>query len=193
FPVSSIQGTVWVTTKELVEYWFNDSILNNNANLDESKAYAVRGVNKEEPLNLGWLLLEVKNISNEDSFFANNEVFEWVKKIVIVSENLFSYIVNDNLEVRTSVRISSETGTAVEGALFTYEAIPRGTLIGFEIGIDTSKNDITIVDDLLNTVSPYFKIMGIGGMGTKGFGRLDLVNTNNQMPNEEQKGANAND
>ena len=50
---------------------------------------------------------------------------------MIVSDKLFSHIVNDNLEVLTSLRIDPETGSAAEGALFTYEAIPRVTILLF--------------------------------------------------------------
>jgi len=41
---------------------------------------------------------------------------------------LFGHVVNNNLEVRTSTAISPITGASVEGALFTYEAIPRATI-----------------------------------------------------------------
>ena len=54
-------------------------------------------------------------------------------RVVLVSDGLFSQIVNSNLEVRTSVAINPETGAAEEGALFTYEAIPRATVLWMDV------------------------------------------------------------
>ncbi len=185
FPVSSIQGTIWITTKELLEYWFGEIKDKSREKIkipDEigNEAYAIKGiVDTNKPLNLGWLLLEVENAENGKEILLPLEMDNWVKRIVVVSDKLFSHIVNDNLEVRTSVRINPDTGAVAEGALFTYEAIPRGTVLGFEIGLDRimagnrrlpEKIDSMIID----AVSDYFKYIGIGGMGTKGFGRLEI-------------------
>ena len=57
-------------------------------------------------------------------------------RIVLVSDKLFPQIVNSNLEVRTSVAINPATGAAEEGALFTYEALPRTTFLWFDVVVD---------------------------------------------------------
>ena len=186
FPVSSIQGTVWITTKELIEYWSRET----NGKDEKMKipdeigneAYVIRGIDANKPLNLGWLLLEVKNVNDGKDVTMPPEINKWVKRIVLVSEKLFSDIVNDNLEVRTSVRIDPETGAAAEGALFTYEAIPRGTVLGFEIGVDKYRNNMD-VSEIIDAVSPYFKLLGIGGMGTRGFGRLEILSNKKKNGN----------
>jgi len=177
FPVPSIQGTVWITTKGICEYWFGEKAtvlqkVDDKTNVD--KAYVIKKSNSTiELLNLGWILLDVEDVS-QDNDLISKKIGGWVSQIVVVSEKLFSHIVNDNLEVRTSVKIDPETGTAAEGALFTYEAIPRGTVFGFEIGEEklrtTNHND----NEIIEAVAPYFKLLGIGGMGTRGFGRLEL-------------------
>lgn len=187
FPVPSIQGTVWVTTKELLKYWL-EGLKNNGEKMqipeDENRAYTIKGIDPNKPLNLGWLLLEVKSPKN-GSLKLPPQVNGWIKRVVIVPEKLFSPIVNDNLEVRTSVRIDPETGTAAERALFTYEAIPRGTIFGFEIAEDRpSKREDWTIDRILKAVSPYFKLLGVGGMGTRGFGRLEL--DAKHSPNQEK-------
>ncbi len=191
FPVSSIQGTVWITTKELIEYWCEGIKDKNGEKIKipenvKDEAYIIKWDKSSKPsaLNLGWLLLEVKKTENGQEFVLPSEINKWAKRIVVVSEKLFSHIVNDNLEVRTSVRIDPETGTAAEGALFTYEAMPRGTVFGFEIGVDNAlakQGDINtgVNDNIINAVSPYFKLLGIGGMGTRGFGRLEIDLGNN--------------
>ncbi len=178
FPVSSIQGTVWVTTKEILEYWFGELNDKNGKTIKlpdkiDDKAYALKGIDTQKPLNLGWLLLEVEEVKNGSEISLPSNISTYVKRSVIVSEKLFSHILNDNLEIRTSVRIDPTTGTSVEGALFTYEAIPRGTILGFEVVKDNTreKDDIDIE---MKDVSSYFKLIGIGGMGTRGFGRVEL-------------------
>lgn len=185
FPVSSIQGTVWITTKELLEYWLGEVKDSKGEKLKipekiEDKAYAIKGIdNSNHLLNLGWLLLEVEKITDGKEILLPARLQDFIKRIVVVSDKLFSHIVNDNLEVRTSVRIDPTTGTAAEGALFTYEAIPRGSLIGFEIGIDTRRRDsskINEIKSLINEAFKYLKLLGIGGLGTRGFGRIEIIN-----------------
>lgn len=202
FPVASIQGTVWITTKELLEYWFGEikdqhgettkrEIKDQHGEKlkipDEikDKAYAIKGIDASKPLNLGWLLLEIENITNGRNVVLPEKLKDFVKRIVVASDKLFSMIVNDNLEVRTSVRIDPKTGTAAEGALFTYEAIPRGTVIGFEVGIDVRKGENT--NEVISLIEPaftYLKLLGLGGLGTRGFGRVEIpkIDTANNQP-----------
>lgn len=186
FPVSSIQGTVWVTTNEILEYWFGKLKDDHGEKItlpknNDDKAYALKGI-KQNEINLGWLLLEVDSLDNTfenllSSKFKHEGILDYVQRIVIVSEKLFSHIVNDNLEIRTSVKIDPTTGTAAEGALFTYEAIPRGTILGFEVVKDNTREKDNI-DIEIEDIFPYFKLLGIGGMGTRGFGRIELLNIN---------------
>ena len=180
YPVSSVQGTVWITTIELFEYWLGEIKTKNGEIVKipdkiEDNAYAIKGINISEPLNLGWLLLNTQNINGGKEIALPQVLNNFLQRIVIVSDKLFSHIVNDNLEVRTSVRIDPTTGTAAEGALFTYEAIPRGTIIGFEMVTDTRKKDnANNIVDLIKATFSYLKLLGIGGMGTRGFGRVEF-------------------
>ncbi|MDD5688862.1 MAG: type III-B CRISPR module RAMP protein Cmr4 [Caldisericia bacterium] len=183
-PVSSVQGTVWVTTKDLLLCWFGEIKDTQGEKIKipekiEDKAYAIKGINSSEPLNIRWLLLETQNITEGKEIILLSELKDFLKRIVIVSDKLFSYIVNDNLEVRTSVRINPETGTAAEGALFTYEAIPRGTVFGFEVVIDKRKENADNIESLIKATFPYLKLLGIGGLGTRGFGRVEILLLNN--------------
>ena len=177
-----VQGTVWITTKELLDYWFGEAKGQNEVKVEipnnvEDKAVVIKGVDINNPLNLGWLLLEVEKVRNGKEAILPSGVGNWVRRSVVVSDKLFSHIVNDNLEVRTSVRIDRDTGTAAESALFTYEAIPRGTVLGFEIALDKIRDSIpdNVIDTVMNAVKPYLRYLGIGGMGTRGFGRLEIT------------------
>lgn len=196
FPVPSIQGTVWITTKELMVYWLGEikDEIGEKINIPDKikdKAYGIKGIDSAKPLNLSWILLEVENVSQGKAIVLPVDLKDFIKRIVVVSDKLFSHIVNDNLEVRTSVRINPETGTAEEGKLFTYEAIPRGTVLGFEIAIDTRRDNENNVVSLIENTFPYLKILGIGGLGTRGFGRIEIF-TPNKSNNSSQTGGSQN-
>jgi CRISPR-associated protein Cmr4 len=121
-------------------------------------------------------------------------------KIVLVHEALFGHIVNSNLEVRTSVSINPETGAAKDKALFTYEAIPRATFLTVEVVLDdyranhagwslgqisqTGKDHRRRLPgnaiwqsplDVLDAGLRLIEWLGVGGMGTRGFGRIAMV------------------
>lgn len=197
FPVSSTEGTIWITTSELLEDYMNK---NESSNTNSEKCekisvpsnsddglYAVKGVDNCGKINLGWLLFELMQSPEDGStkeYILPSEISKYLKRIIVVPDELFSEIINDNLEVRTSVRIDSSTGAAVDGGLFTYEAIPRGTIIGFEIGSDNRGSNAALACKVLNDVSIYFKLLGIGGMETRGFGRLEIICTDRRCQND---------
>lgn len=177
FPVNSIYGTVWITTKELLKYWCKNREAGEEVKVPEVNDDTVQILQKlggKSTINLGWLMLKAEKSDGESKVKIPSKLKG--KNVVLVSEKLFSHIVNDNLEVRTSVSIDSKTGAAKDGALFTYEAIPRGTIIGFEITQDFRKDSKDLnISDILRKTYPYLKVLGIGGMGTRGFGRLEIL------------------
>ncbi|WP_208854060.1 RAMP superfamily CRISPR-associated protein [Thermoanaerobacter siderophilus] len=119
-----------------------------------------------------------KNISSNDGKGKN--VFDnIITNLVIVPDNLISQIINSNLEVRTSVSIDPITGAAKEKALFTSEAIPRATVFYGEIRLmhrylSDDLPDLKLVIDAIKDSSKYYETLGIGGMTTRGFGRLKI-------------------
>jgi len=114
---------------------------------------------------------------------------EALSRVIIVHESLFSEMVNSGLEVRTSVAIKPETGAAEDGALFTYEAIPRATFLFFDAVIDDyhvgqqvnfpnfEYNGLKAAGpiDVLTHGLDLLEYLGVGGMGTRGFGRIAVV------------------
>jgi len=177
-------------------------------------------------LNLGWIYLsrnkdikiKEKSIPNFENWLGEGKdntqpksltdlgiSSRILERLVIVSDSLFPRIVNDNLEVRTSVAIDPATGAAEDGALFTYEAIPRATIIWFEVvynkpeyfhikvpasnGTDLIDKEIKhekengngwtwIMDNVEKGLS-LIEHLGIGGMGTRGMGRVRILNKEN--------------
>ncbi len=138
FPVYSMFGPVWITTRERLR----DSGLidgkDDRVNPEDDKAIWINGLTSEDRINLGWLMVE----GRAESLDLNSDHIpdEIKNRIVVVSERLFTHVVNSNLEVRTSVSINPQTGAAEEGALFTYEAIPRATILWMDVVVRDFKD-----------------------------------------------------
>lgn len=169
FPVLSDQGTVWVSTLRLCGF-------ENVPDVAENAALRLHGLNADKPINLGWLLLPT---AAPAASLHIPPALTLVNRLVVVSDKLFHHLINDHLEVRTSVKIDDTTGAAESGALFTYEAIPRGTILRFEISMDGRRAngiDPPEVDKMLKRCFTGLKLLGVGGMGTRGFGRIEVLN-----------------
>lgn len=186
FPVSSDLGTVWVSTAERLETWLmnasdSEGHLALPTEAPEDKVVAVKGLTGEKVIQMGWLLVESEDISQPAVKISLPQSLAFVKRLVMVSDKLFYHLVNDHLEVRTSVKIDDATGAAETGGLFTYEAIPRGTILGFEVAIDPRRGsggvDENKLKKLLEQAFAGLKVLGVGGMGTRGFGRLEILKT----------------
>ena len=202
FPVASLIGPIWVTCPSRLKELNVDQAAWRE--FDESEVCVVSEHLKQKLsnvgyLNFGWLLLQLKkendkvithNITPKAIFEVDGarlnfkdrgldfkEIFD---RLVIVSDSVISQIVDSNLEVRTSVSIDPTTGAAEEGALFTYEAIPRTTIFYFDVvyqkpeqfGLNLGLNDIV---STVETGFKLFEFLGVGGMGTRGFGKLRVL------------------
>lgn len=185
FPVASMAGPVWVTSPMALEKLGLQSAFQ----VPEDGFYPLgEQLKNKEMLNFGWLMLN----KGEGQGDIPPEISDIIKqRAVLVSDSLFSLIVNSNLEVRTSVSIDPQTGTAEEGALFIYEAIPRGTVFSFEVVYNSGKyfklgdkelktegnGDVgaTWVKAQVEKGLELFEILGIGGMGTRGMGRIKVL------------------
>jgi len=190
FPVASMAGPVWLTSPMALE----GLGLQQEFQSPDNRFYPLGAqLQNKDRLNFGWLMLEKKN--GERTLNGLNQVGipEVVtQRAALVPDNLFSLIVNSNLEVRTSVSIDPQTGTAEEGALFTYEAIPRGSILKFEIVYNSGRTfkiagkelktegngdvGISWVKTQVEKGLKLFETLGIGGMGTRGMGRLKVLN-----------------
>lgn len=196
FPVHSLAGPVWVTCASvLAEFGVTEAEPGEHVRLPQA-------LSNHSHLNLGWLMLP-KTAAAFTWPATLSAVPEAIKtRAVLVSDKLFSQIVNSNLEVRTSVSIDPETGAAKDGALFTYEAIPRAALLWCDVVEDDYRKNpqkpetfpawpITqtktgkVFDkgerwqrpfDVVQAGLMLAEHLGVGGMGTRGFGRVRLLN-----------------
>jgi len=186
FPVHSVAGPVWVSTPQrLREAGFKNV---QPESVPDEQIYL--SWNHPNRLNLGWLMLDVA----PSATFTLPEVWKndprWTavqKRIALVSDGIFSHIVNSNLEVRTSVSIDPRTGAAADKALFTYEALPRATWLWLDVVEDDYRKGFPASDqkaqqfqhkrplDVVRAGLELAEYLGIGGMGTRGFGRIQIV------------------
>ena len=196
FPVFTYRGTKWITTQSILNNLNKEDKNKNNDNQQVSKnndkyneqICIVFEDSKENDksrhghINLGWLYLPYKFENNNEIKNKLNVILKNIpnklnlQDVIIVPEDLFSQIVNSNLEVRTSVSIDPITGAAKEGALFTSEAIPRGTIFYGNIRIFDKKGFKDIKENLkpipeadeienaLNDSKHFYETLGIGGM-----------------------------
>ncbi|GLI51154.1 hypothetical protein TSYNTROOL_12400 [Tepidanaerobacter syntrophicus] len=201
FPVYTRSGVKWVTSPYILESAgikakfqqmnksediLSESSFSRLKNLlKDDTAVIVKNCENENDkyyINLGWLnleavnqdiLLALPNLENKEETWKNIS-----ENLIIVPDDLISNIINANLEVRTSVSINPLTGTAKEGALFTSEAIPRGTVFYGNIRLLESQSEVapTINEVVmaLKDSKKYYECLGVGGMTTRGFGRAKL-------------------
>jgi len=189
FPVATREGPIWVTCPMALQ-----AAGMSVADVGDDAVF--RGQDGGRPLNLGWLLLPVRALSTWEQVqlvLTNLGVPpEICRRLGVVPDKLFAHVVNSNLEVRTSVAIDPATGAAQEGALFSYEALPRATVLYWEVtcknpahfrvgssevafdgaGQQVGTDDVHAV---VKSAHPHLEHLGIGGMGTRGMGRLRVL------------------
>lgn len=198
FPVNTWCGPVWITTMQILKDAFD---IGDGTDVDPEKITIpnLNGKNSitlidNNKLNLGWVLLEniedsviTGELIESELSFLNENIH---KRLVILPQWIFSHIVNDNMEVRTSVSIDPETGAAKEGALFTYEAVPRGAVFYLDIvennyhtnwnNVEWDQNNANEKkpENALDMIKKYgldgLESVGFAGMTTRGFGRIKL-------------------
>jgi CRISPR-associated protein Cmr4 len=176
FPVRTMAGPVWVSTASLLREAGGMATQEPD---DESLVVNFDLPGGATRLNLGWLYLKAE----KDTALKLPEIKGLPpgigSRLVLAPEWLYPEIVNNNLEVRTSVAISFDTGAAKSGALFTYEAVPRTALFAFDVVIDAFRcpesHSQETVKEIVESGLGLFKTLGMGGMNTRGFGRLQII------------------
>jgi CRISPR-associated protein Cmr4 len=204
FPVASQLGPQWITCPMALRQTGIDEFSKLGDLPDQQVVYREADeASVLQSLNLGWLFMPVKTDWQqmgdvvqkiENTLGVPGYI---ISRLSVVSDKLFTYIVNSNLEVRTSVAIDPATGAAEEGALFTYEALPRGTVLFWELTCRNPKhfrigqNDVKAVDspekvkDVVTDAYSYLEYLGIGGMGSRGMGRLRVLNADSDKSGKE--------
>jgi CRISPR-associated protein Cmr4 len=194
FPVSSIAGPLWITSPAALE---DAGMLrtgdaqgwNERLDRDSKHTALVLGSVKANPVNLGWICLEpYAGTETRPEVKAPAQLKLMLDRLVMISEKLFGVIAEDQLEVRTSVSISPVTGAAESGALFTSEAIPRATVLYFQVAALNPRwfkvpgpkggeinHDTEWVHSNVWTGLELVECLGVGGVNTRGMGRMRVL------------------
>ena len=215
FPVPSASGPLWVTSPLALEHLAPHCLGPLEPLPDPAACYRLgdRLPQNRDRVNLGWLMLplqpgdELKSSDQDNGQKVQDKVKEILEtlgvdprirgRVVLVSDQVFTQVVNSNLEVRTSVAIDPATGAALEGALFTYEALPRTTILVWEVicrhpaHFKMGEAKITAVEspehvcEVVTKANHYLEYLGIGGMGRRGMGRLRVLGREKCAPQAE--------
>lgn len=192
-------GPVWLTSQSILKEH------EMNIDLTDQNKFKTFGLSvPSNKLNFGWLMMESEGTETLSGSFEHisNDI---KNRLFLVSDKVFTQIINDSLEVRTSVAIDPATGAAEEGALYTYEAIPRATVMWFDVVFNRPEyfmingNKPIVLGKPINYQDPlrrsmkeedqigfmafnvekglqYLETLGVGGMNTRGMGRLQVLN-----------------
>lgn len=109
---------------------------------------------------------------------------EFQKKLAIVSDNVFTDLVNYAVDVRTRIKINQETGIVEQGALFVTEFVPSEAIfysfVLFNSRVinrqDSDKEIAEFLKDLNTKITDLLrdKMLQIGGDETIGSGIVKL-------------------
>lgn len=175
FPVRSAKGSfAWITCPLALARYQRDAgvKLALPAKIDNMACYALPNLMLED----NKVILEEycfdaqkldETIATELKKLSTDTVWEDVaQRLVILSDEMFSYFVEHACEVVTRTRIDDTTGTVARGALFNQEQVPSETMfyaVFAESGdgcLDTLNSKLTDCENLIQ----------LGGDATTGLG-----------------------
>lgn len=177
FPIFTTMGTKWITTPQILKDHFQLTV----SDPSPDTAIAFQKSSNTNFIAVGWLSLKLKVEDVKIQKDSYPDLKYILDNLLVVNSEIFSFLINTNLEVRTSTSIDPKTGTVKEGALFTYEAIPRTTVLhteisffdyGFFKGTNERRN---VALERLEKAVKLLSVIGLGGMNTRGFGRIKVV------------------
>jgi len=158
-------------------------IINNNPTNNNSNNNNLKKVGLEE------FVFDVDNsqidalINAISKYIPNTETTETTQNLSarfgIVSDNVFTDLVNYAVEVRTRIKIDQTTGTASGGALFTVEMVPSESIFYSLVFADDPKiknnsndNSNDDANGVINKIKKLIdnKVIQVGGDETIGLG-----------------------
>ena len=132
FPIASPHGTIYTTTREVLEDAFgNESVSIPGISSWEHATIASTTQTQNHHLTLGWFAFDTIHQARITPPMQVDTTKEWQRiasHIAIVSPAIWRILITMCLEQRPRNSIDSETGTVQPGGLFEIEAIPRATI-----------------------------------------------------------------
>ncbi len=152
FPMrSNIAPFVWVTCPSVLKRLKTDM---KYISLGEEMTIHEQDIQEDNAVSIGsdnisgQIVLEdaVVNVFNEieDDFFKNT--LSELKRLLLISDEMFDYAVSYCTEIQTNIKINSKTGTAEDGALRYQEFLPADSVL-YAIVHYSGRNASEIKDD----------------------------------------------
>ena len=213
FPAATDKGTVWFSTPGRAAAWLDLNDEEYPELLISSSSSLALWINQEQSissLKVGWISINGMTTAGDDEpgiqhlitrlrqstdgTFPTKEYWQHIiKHTVLLDDTSFYRLVETCLERRTCNRVDQDTGTVADGALFSYEALPRASLLSTRIHAERSfpENLSGKIDG--NHATPLavcelaregFARMGIGGMQTRGLGSLLVESFSGEVLND---------
>jgi CRISPR-associated protein Cmr4 len=189
FPVRSAKNAfAWITCPLALERFRRDSGLDFEIPQvsDENKCFAAEKVQADTKLHV---ILEEYIFDNmaEDEIDTLAECLKDVSdaaiwrdsladRLVVVSDEIFSYFVENACEIVSRCRIDDETGTVAKGALFNQEQVPSETLFYFPIFAQsrTAMAGEQAMEAFKKKVAENGNMIQVGGDETIGLGFCEV-------------------
>jgi CRISPR-associated protein Cmr4 len=184
-PVRSLAGTfAYVTSPYILKRLKRDANLNYAVPkpADDKKCIVAGNTLKidqsRNDICLEDLDLEVEHTDTNWAGWIKDKVFtdpvwqgHFVERFCIVSDNVFSFLLNTATQVTARIKLDDDTKTTQQGALWTEESLPtESILFGLALAFpnaSTFRNEIQIFTDVSNKIG---KPLQFGGSATVGRG-----------------------
>lgn len=128
----------------------------------------------------GWAEFIAKQLYPDSVANAESWREEFIKRFVVLPDNIFSFLADTATEIRTRIRIDRETRIVQEGALWTEENLPAESVLWGVLGVSQSrdKNNKKSAEELAQLLPKDEITIQIGGKHTvgRGFCRLLIDN-----------------
>ncbi len=130
---SNVAPFVWVTSPAVLKRLKRDlSFLDIEVdipveNIQEESAKIIGDWEFEGKVILEDAVVNVESDSLKSNFIKNN--FPEVDKLLLISDEMFKYVVDNCTEIQTQIKIDEEKGTAQDGALRYEELLPADTVL----------------------------------------------------------------
>lgn len=199
-PIRSFAGTVaFATCPYILRQYGRDIGKNLTLTTEENKAYVVEGsalllgnkIALEDLDIVAKPTQEVKAIADKISQAlypdgtanANEWREQFSQRLVILPDNIFSFLADTATEIRTRIRIVRETKIVQDGALWTEENLPAEAVLWGVLGVSKARDKSNRSEEELANLLPKDEVnIQIGGKHTvgRGFCRLLIAKNNNQ-------------
>ncbi len=186
FPVrSNVAPFVWITSPAVLKRFERDlefaglkedGFTCNISSLEGEKAISLKGLDNGGKVILEDVVVEVSKEEEEenklncnlDRFLPSDGV---ERKILLVSDEVFKYIVSNCTEIQAQIKIDEEKGTTKDGSLRYQELLPSDSLLYTVLYVSQTAEGKLNADRVYNNLHVCLKdFIQIGGDETLGRG-----------------------